>query len=101
MPFREPAVIIRGPKYAAIRAFRSETREDMLRREKRFLGAALDGQESRLARALRAERRAATGGAGYDLSRHFALARLCSEGRLRSPRTRHTSEPEIASGEKE
>ena len=101
MTFREPPVIIRGPKYAAIRAFRSETRDDMLHREKRFLGATLGGQEVRLARALRAERRAATSGAGYDLSRHFALARLCSRGGLRTLKTRHTSEREIAPGEKE
>lgn len=94
MPFRDPPIIVRGPKYARIRVFRSETREEMLRREMRFLGAGMADQESRLARALRAERRAAAGGTGYDLSRHFALARLCSHGTLQAAPTGHNSETE-------
>jgi peptide-methionine (R)-S-oxide reductase len=94
MSFRKRPVIIRGPEYAAIRAFRSETRDEMLRRQQAFLGAKLAGQEARLSRALRAERRAAASGMGYDLARHFALARLCSDGTLRAPHTRHISEPE-------
>jgi peptide-methionine (R)-S-oxide reductase len=98
MPFRERPIIIRGPKHAAIRAFRSETREEMLLREMRFLGAGLTGQMPRLTRALRAERRAAANGASYDLSRHFALARLCTGGGLRTQKTKHTSEPEIRTG---
>lgn len=101
MPFRNAPVLVRGPKYAAIRAFRSETREDMLQRQTRFLGAGLANQEARLARALRAERQAAASGKSYDLSRHFALARLCRKAGLRTSGTRNTSEPEIAPGEKQ
>jgi peptide-methionine (R)-S-oxide reductase len=100
MSFREPPVIIRGPKYAAIRTFRSETREEMLRRQKLFLGGELRGQESRLNRALRAERRAAASGKSYDLARHFALARLCSGGTLRVAPSGHTSGQEISAGRK-
>lgn len=94
MPFRKAPIIVRGPDYAAIRSFRAETRDETLRREKRFLGAALEGQEIRLFRALRAERRAAASGKCYDLSRHFALARLCSTAALRPLHAKHTSEPE-------
>jgi hypothetical protein len=101
MPFRSAPVIIRGPKFAPIRAFRSETTEDIFSREKRFLGAELSGQESRLGRALRAERRAAATGVSYDLSRHIALARLCSRSWLRTSKTRHTSEQKITPGEEE
>jgi peptide-methionine (R)-S-oxide reductase len=94
MPFREPPVIVRGPSYAAIRTFRSESREDLLQRERCLLGAGLPGQKARLARALRAERCAAASGNGYDLARHFALARLCSQGALRAKLARHISDPE-------
>jgi len=100
MPFRDPPIIVRGPKYAAIRAFRSETREDLLCRQKLFLGGELSGQGNRLKRALRAERRAATSGKSYDLARHFTLARLCSGGTLRAIRSGHTSGPEISTGRK-
>jgi len=72
----------------------------MLEREKLFLGAALAGQEARLARALRAERRAAASGRNYDVMRHLTLARLCSGGSLRALPSRHTSEPEITPGNK-
>jgi peptide-methionine (R)-S-oxide reductase len=100
MSFREPPVTVRGPKYAAIRAFRSETRGEILRRQKLFLGAELAGQEARLSRALRAERRAAACGMNYDLARHFALARLCSEGTLRAASAGHTSAPETSTRRK-
>lgn len=98
MPFRKAPVIVQGPQYAAIRSFRSETRDDMLERQKTFLGVQHAAQENRLRRALREERRAAATGAGYDLARHFTLARLCSGKTLRPTRTRHTSEPENRTG---
>ncbi len=91
MPFRKAPVIVRGPEYAAIRTFCSETRDDLFRRQKLFLGAELAGQALRLKRALRAERRAAASGIGYDLARHFALARLCSGATLRAAGTGHNS----------
>jgi peptide-methionine (R)-S-oxide reductase len=91
MPFREAPVIIRGPRYAAIRSFRAESRDEILGRQKLFLGAGLKGEEARLSRALRAERRAAATGQNYDLARHFALARLCSEGALPGSLAKHTS----------
>ncbi len=97
MSFREPPVIIRGPGRAAIRSFRTETRAAMLRRQELFLGAGLEGQNPRLTRALRAERRAAATGENYDLARHFALSRLCSGGRLRAPKPKPTSGQEISS----
>lgn len=90
MPFRKPLILVRGPEYAAIRAFRTETREEMLARQKLFLGAGLSGQEARFLRALREERRSA-GSPGYDLARHFALARLCNARTLRGPRAKHNS----------
>jgi peptide-methionine (R)-S-oxide reductase len=62
----------------------------MLRREELLLGAKLPGQQARLTRALRTERRAAASGENYDLARHFALARLCSGSALRASQTRHT-----------
>lgn len=89
MPFRKP-ILIRGPEYAAIRSFRSETRDEILTRQKLFLGAGLSGQKARFLRALREERRSA-GTKGYDLARHFALARLCSESGLRGPKAKHNS----------
>jgi hypothetical protein len=101
MPFRERPVIIRGPQYAAIRAFRCESREELLARQQLFLGAGLPGQSARLTRALRKERRAAACGQSYDLARHFALARLCSAGCLRPPHARLTSGPATAPGEEE
>ena len=90
MPFRKPPILVRGPEYAAIRAFRTDTREEMLRRQKLFLAAGLSGQKARFLRALREERRAA-GSPGYDLARHFTLARLCSGGALRGPKAKHNS----------
>jgi peptide-methionine (R)-S-oxide reductase len=92
MPFRDPPVIIRGPARSTIRAFRSETRDEMLERQRLFLGALLPGQTPRLLRALRRERRAA-GTSGYDLARHFALARLCSAGTLRAAAAKPSSDP--------
>jgi peptide-methionine (R)-S-oxide reductase len=94
MAFRELPVIIRGPRSAAIRAFREETRGQTFRRQKLFLGAEIAGQQTRLLRALRAERRASASGKNYDLARHFALARLCSGRALREQQARHNSEQE-------
>lgn len=97
MRFREPPILVRGPAWVAIRSFRSESREEMLQRQKLFLGAGQEGQIARLARALRAERRAAASGKNYDVARHYALARLCSGDALRPSRTRHTSVPRTRS----
>lgn len=94
MAFRAPPVIVRSPARAAIRAFRAETREDLFRRQHAFLGAGNAAQEERLLRSLRAERRAATSGANYDLARHFALARLCKSQGLRRDGPKHTSTQE-------
>lgn len=91
MPFRDRPVILRGPERAAIRAFRAETRDDVLRRQELFLGAHIPGQNARLLRALRTERRAAAGHGGYDLARHLALARLCSAAALRATAAKPSS----------
>jgi hypothetical protein len=98
MPFRAPPIIVRGPAYAAIRAFRSESRDDLVRRQNAFLGTDQAGQESRLRRALRKERAAAVAGKNYDLARHFALARLCNAGALRASVPGHTCSPETEPG---
>lgn len=98
MAFRAPPVIVRGPAWAAIRAFRTETREDLFRRQHAFLGAGNPAQDARLRRSLRAERRAASAGTNYDLARHFALARLCKNHGLRPSGPRHTSGEETEPG---
>lgn len=94
MAFRAPPIIVRGPAWAAIRAFRADSRDDLLRRQHAFLGAGNPAQEERLLRSLRAERRAAAAGTNYNLARHFALARLCKNYGLRPSGPRHTSGPE-------
>jgi peptide-methionine (R)-S-oxide reductase len=91
MAFRENPIIIRGPERAAIRAFRSETRETMLKRQQVFLGVGLPAQEKRLLRELRIARRSAGTGESYDIERHYALARLCNRITLQTAHTRHTS----------
>ncbi|MDQ0302891.1 hypothetical protein [Ancylobacter polymorphus] len=66
-----------------IRAARSEERDAIIGRRaaalRPFLGRG--GEECRtvLRRLLRAERRAAGSGLGYDAARHAALARLLAE----------------------
>lgn len=90
--------IARGAEYAAIRAFRAENREESLARQNAFLGAHLSGQEARLRRALRAQRRAANSGEHYDPARHLALARLCKRYGLRPSLARPTSVQENNSG---
>lgn len=98
MPSREPGMIAKGPERSHMRAFRSESREDMLRRQLMFLGAALPGQQKRLLRALRLQRQAAASGRSYDLARHFALARLCRSGTLRPSGQALTSGRENSTG---
>lgn len=87
-----------GAEYAAIRAFRAENREELLSRQNVFLGAHLSGQEARLRRALRAQRRAAKSGEHYDPARHLALARLCKRYGLRASLSRPTSGRENNTG---
>ncbi|WP_371345243.1 hypothetical protein [Ancylobacter sp. IITR112] len=66
-----------------IRAARSEEREEIIARRtaalRPFLGPAADEAGATLHRLLRAERRAARSGMGYDPARHAALARLLAE----------------------
>jgi hypothetical protein len=77
-----------------IRAIRfADTQEECERRLEAFglFAHALDGSFNaafalRVARALRAERRAARTGASYDPMRHLVLARLDRRLRLRSER---------------
>lgn len=52
------------------------TRSDALRP---FLGSTVEERRARLRSLLRAERRAARGGLGYDPLRHAALSRLLRE----------------------
>lgn len=75
MPVRKKPVLVKGPESAAIRAFRAESRNDQLKRQLAFLGAA-HRPAAQLAGALRAARRGARSGKDYDLARHFALVRL-------------------------
>src|SRR5688572_13610131 len=91
MSFRTKPPIVRGPQYAAIRAFRTESREELISRQKLWLGAGLSGQEARLKRALRSARIAAISGKGYDVARHLTLARMCRDGSLQAANLKPTS----------
>ncbi|MPT23674.1 MAG: hypothetical protein E2577_12120 [Starkeya sp.] len=66
-----------------IRAARSEERDAIIARRaaalRPFLGHATEEGRTVLRRLLRAERRAAGSGLGYDAARHAALARLLAE----------------------
>lgn len=66
-----------------IRAARSEERDAIIARRaaalRPFLGRATEEGRAVLRRLLRAERRAAGSGLGYDAARHAALARLLAE----------------------
>ncbi|MDQ0347229.1 hypothetical protein [Ancylobacter vacuolatus] len=66
-----------------IRAARSEERDDIIAGRtaalRPFLGRQPEGQSTTLRRLLRAERRAAGSGMGYDAARHAALRRLLAE----------------------
>jgi hypothetical protein len=81
-------------KARGIRAIRfSDSENDCKRRLEAFglFARTLDGNSNtafalRIARALRAERRAALSGAGYDPMRHLVLARLDRRLRLRRER---------------
>ena len=75
MPVRKKPVLVKGPEFAAIRAFRTENRDEQLKRELAFLGAG-HRPIAQLAGALRAARRGVSSGKGYDLARHYALVRL-------------------------
>lgn len=79
MPVRKAPIIIRGPESAAIRAFRAEQREQALQRQYVFLGRSVADSAVRLARALRAERRAAFSGQRYNIARHCALLRIARQ----------------------
>jgi len=98
MPPKITPNIACGPEYAAIRASLAETREESLDRQNQFLGAHLAGQEIRLRRALRAQRRAAASGEHYDPARHLALARLCKRDGLRASLSRPTSGAKNSTG---
>lgn len=84
---------VRG-KTRGIRAIRFGDSEDECGRRLEAFGLfarTLDGNSNtafalRIARALRAERRAARSGAGYDPVRHLVLARLDRRLRLRRER---------------
>ncbi|WP_425105744.1 hypothetical protein [Ancylobacter sp.] len=66
-----------------IRAARCEERDAVIARQaaalRPFLGRATEECRTVLRRLLRAERRAAGSGLGYDAARHAALARLLAE----------------------
>ncbi|TCK31265.1 hypothetical protein EV667_1372 [Ancylobacter aquaticus] len=66
-----------------IRAARSEERDAIIAGRaaalRPFLGRPPDGHGATLQRLLRAERRAAGSGVGYDAARHAALCRLLAE----------------------
>jgi hypothetical protein len=72
-----------------IRATRSEERDDIINGRvaalRPFLGRPPEGQGAILRRLLRAERRAAGSGMGYDAARHAALRRLLAEAESAAP----------------
>lgn len=78
----------RQPRHR-IRVARSEEREATItaRTEalRPFLGRSAEDRDATLRRLLRAERRAARAGSGYDAVRHAALCRLMAEGETRPP----------------
>ena len=77
------------PLRRRIRAARSEEREDIIAGRtaalRPFLGRATEDSRATLRRLLRAERRAARSGVGYDAARHAALARLLAEAEAVPP----------------
>ena len=72
-----------------LRAMRSEDPEALIAARadalRPFLGATSEARLAAIRRLLRAERRAARSGVGYDAVRHAALHRLMSESE-RQPR---------------
>ncbi len=74
-----------------IRALRAEQREDIIARRtaalRVFLGSSDEERATVLRRLLRAERRAAHVGVGYDAVRHAALCRLLAEAETARPPT--------------
>lgn len=79
-----------------IRAARSEEREDIIAGRvaalRPFLGSPGADRGAALQRLLRAERRAARSGIGYDAARHAALRRLLAEVEARAPAGRPNNE---------
>ncbi|WP_018389841.1 hypothetical protein [Ancylobacter sp. FA202] len=79
MRFPTPA----SPRPGRIRAARSEERDDIIAGRaaalRPFLGRQPESHGATLRRLLRAERRAAGSGLGYDAARHAALRRLLAE----------------------
>lgn len=71
------------PRRAAVRAMRLHEPAEAIAAKvaalRPFLGHGLAERRARLARLLRAERRAALTGIGYDATRHAALRRLDAE----------------------
>ncbi|GAB4072347.1 hypothetical protein KHC28_26455 [Ancylobacter sonchi] len=71
------------PRRASLRAQRSQEPGEAIAARvaalRPFLGRDLAERRARLARLLRAERRAAHSGQGYDATRHAALRRLEAE----------------------